>query len=304
MAVGLIAYRQLDRVQQKKVQAILMQHPHYKEFLSANRPSDAPVEEWVVMQAAVWPDWVRENHKSEGFSKPTHHYVNLPIKRLDGASEVEVKQIEKNIAELPKKPASGQILEELPRRLKDVRAGTTEAKDRAIAICWVLHMVGDLHQPLHAAALFTKDAPAGDEGGNVAYIPWRGRAEKLHFLWDGVVGWDEFSSPMLSAYGMVDLMVREFQRRHKVTDEERAVKKVNDWAAESRDLADKEAYSFKGTALPITFHFNSHMHLKAADLKPLPPGYAERARQIAEKRVALAGLRLADQLKDGLPEDR
>ena len=46
----------------------------------------------------------------------------------------------------------------------------------------------------------------------------------------------------MTPYGVVDLMVREFQHRHKVTDEERAVKKVDDWAAESRDLADKELH--------------------------------------------------------------
>jgi hypothetical protein len=56
MTVALLAYRQLDQTQQKKVQTILKGHPHYGEFLAADRPADARLEEWVVMQAAVWPD--------------------------------------------------------------------------------------------------------------------------------------------------------------------------------------------------------------------------------------------------------
>src|SRR5262249_23962112 len=100
MAVALIAYRQLDAGKQKQVLAILKKHPHYKEFLSAQRPSDAPLDEWVFMRAAVWPDWVRQHHKDEGFNKPVHHYVNLPIKWLDGASEKQKNQIEKNITDL------------------------------------------------------------------------------------------------------------------------------------------------------------------------------------------------------------
>src|SRR5262249_33784824 len=55
MVVTLIAYRQLDDGQKKRIQDILKEHPHYQEFLTAQRPPDAPVDEWVVMQASVWP---------------------------------------------------------------------------------------------------------------------------------------------------------------------------------------------------------------------------------------------------------
>src|SRR4051794_32423010 len=71
--VALVAYRQLNDGQKKKVLDILKGHPHYKEFLSAQRPPDAPADEWVVMQAAVWPDWVRQHHKNEGFHKAFRH---------------------------------------------------------------------------------------------------------------------------------------------------------------------------------------------------------------------------------------
>jgi len=297
MAVALIAYRHLDASKQNQIIEILKKHPHYAEFLSSEQPADANANEWVVMRAAVWPDWVREHHKDEGFNQPFHHYVNLPIKRLTGASPAQVMEIEKNIAEAPQKPSSGQILGELPKRLDEVRDPATEEKKRAIALCWVLHLVGDLHQPLHAAALYTKDSPEGDHGGNEFYVKWNRRAEKLHFLWDGVVGWDEFAGPMATPYGVVDLMVRDFQQRHAVTPQELNVTKIDDWAAESRDLADQEVYSYRGTPLPTVFSFGSADQPNPADLPPLPQGYADRARGVAEKRVVVAGLRLVDKLK-------
>jgi hypothetical protein len=299
MTVALIAYRQLDDGQKKKVQSILKGHPHFGEFLSASRPADAPRDEWAVMRAAVWPDWVKQHHKE--YSKPRHHYVNLPVKRLGGASEELAKTIEKNIAELSDKPSAGQILTVLPERLKEVGGDATPAKQRAVALCWVLHLVGDIHQPLHAASLFTKDSPEGDHGGNASYVPWHGRPENLHSVWDGVVGWDEFRSPLLTPYGVVDLMARDFQKRDEVTAEERGVTKVGEWASESRDLAEKEAYSFGGAPLKVAFNFDRHHHLSAAEMTPLPDGYAKRARGVAEKRVALAGHRLADRLKEILP---
>ncbi len=301
MAVALIAYRQLPDATQRKIQELLRAHPHYDEFLSAKRPADAPLEEWVVMQAAVWPDWVRENHRDEGFNHPYHHYADQPLKRLQGASEEQVRAIERNIAALPNKDSSGQLLDELPKRYDEVKDADTEAKTRAIAMCWVLHLVGDIHQPLHAATMFTKYSPEGDHGGNSAYIRWHDRAENLHYLWDGIVGWDEFSNPMFTPYGVVDLMVRDFQQRHPLTAAERNVSDVKDWAAESRDVAEREAYAFQGREFKIFFVADHHPHLNGARMPRLPDGYAERAREVAEKRVVLGGNRLADRLKQLLP---
>jgi hypothetical protein len=302
MAVALIGYRGLGDAQKAKIQEVLKKHPHFGEYLSAQRPADAAPDEWVVMRAAVWPDWVRENHKGEQFSKPLDHYANLPISRLEGANPDQVKEINDNIAKLSTNPESGgNILKALPQRVEQVSAAGTAPEDRAIALCWVLHLVGDLHQPLHAAALFTKDSPKGDEGGNAFYTRWNGRSQNLHFVWDGVLGWDEFAGPSLTEYGVVDLMVRDFQHRYQIAAAERAVTKFETWADESRDLADKEAYSSNGTPIPVVLVFDRHVHPKGAQMAPLPPGYAKRAKEVAEKRVLVGGTRLIDQLKAIIP---
>jgi hypothetical protein len=41
-----------------------------------------------------------------------------------------------------------------------------DPEPKAIALAWLFHLVGDIHQPLHTAQLFTVDYPQGDRGGN------------------------------------------------------------------------------------------------------------------------------------------
>ena len=56
---------------------------------------------------------------------------------------------------------------------------------RATALKWVVHLVGDLHQPLHAGE-------HADSGGNDVKLSFDGRPTNLHSLWD---------SGLLLAYG-------------------------------------------------------------------------------------------------------
>lgn len=42
----------------------------------------------------------------------------------------------------------------------------SDPEQRAIALAWLFHLVGDIQQPLHAAQLFTADYPNGDRGAN------------------------------------------------------------------------------------------------------------------------------------------
>jgi hypothetical protein len=65
------------------------------------------------------------------------------------------------------------------------------AHDRAVSLCWVLHLIGDLHQPLHAANLVTKKNPGGDGlGGFHIVLDARGKQISLHSFWDQLPGVD------------------------------------------------------------------------------------------------------------------
>jgi hypothetical protein len=164
----------------------------------------------------------------------------------------------------------------------------------------VLHQAGDIHQPLHAATLLTKDSTKGDRGGNQSFVLWKGKAENLHSLWDAGLGWKDDKGSTATDYGFADQLARDFAKRHPTTDDERKVTKAADWAKESRDLADQSVYSFDGKPLDITFDFASPTSLRADDVKKLPDGYAKAGRKVAEKRIALAGVRLGDLIAEAI----
>jgi S1/P1 Nuclease len=60
---------------------------------------------------------------------------------------------------------SKNILTAMAENERVVRIGT-DPEQKAIALAWLFHLVGDIHQPLHTAQLFTVEYPKGDRGGN------------------------------------------------------------------------------------------------------------------------------------------
>jgi hypothetical protein len=82
--------------------------------------------------------------------------------------------------------ASENILERL-EHFKTFLADTSQpAADRAIGLAWVLHLVGDVHQPLHCSARVTIREPAGDKGANDFKLDSKNK--NLHAYWDSMIG--------------------------------------------------------------------------------------------------------------------
>ncbi len=73
-----------------------------------------------------------------------------------------------------------------------VLASTTDSDAlKSYDLSWLIHLVGDLHQPLHATTRFTSDATAGDQGGNLVKISCSKSAAcptELHAAWDDILG--------------------------------------------------------------------------------------------------------------------
>jgi hypothetical protein len=65
---------------------------------------------------------------------------------------------------------------------------TKPAAERAIHLAWLMHLVGDLHQPLHSSAMFSARTPKGDQGGNLVAVRRGNSVLKLHSYWDDVLG--------------------------------------------------------------------------------------------------------------------
>jgi hypothetical protein len=105
------------------------------------------------------------------------HYINWPFKPDGQPASVQIRE-----------PEPVNILTAMAYN-ESVVKNQKDAEQRAIALAWLFHLVGDIHQPLHTAQLFTVDYPKGDRGGNEICVraTQAGQPMDLHRFWDGVI---------------------------------------------------------------------------------------------------------------------
>ena len=282
--VGLIAYRELSPETRSKAIAILMHHPKYEEWIK-NVP-DERREAHAFMMAAVWPDDIRETPEDI----PKDHFINLPYV-IDGV-KIPPSHSRESVLAAP------NILGHLDRSMEALRSEKDPVK-KAKELCWLLHLMGDLHQPLHATALHSEEFKDGDLGGNAFIVAERETTLKpgalqfpnLHSYWDGLVGTNQ-------SWGyLVETADRCARHPRSEFAEELKKSRLLDWAEESRDLAIKHAYldgnltGLSRTAVKARLGDNKYVHVPV-----LTKGYQTDTEAVAERRIALAGYRLADAL--------
>src|SRR5215475_13359875 len=177
------------------------------------------------MQAARWADDIRSNDKQQ--HRAPWHSINWPFKPDGQPANVQTREAE---------PVN--ILTAMVENQRIVTTQNTERK--AIALAWLFHLVGDIHQPLHTAQLFTAEYPKGDRGGNeiCVRVTQATQPMDLHRFWDGVIT----SSQNLTRIRNEATALRnrhEFQRSQLT---ELASADFESWAKESFEIATKIAY--------------------------------------------------------------
>ncbi len=199
--IASIALRRLTPAEQKKVLAILNSHPRFDDDFDGEMPdaiasgSVPDQNEWLFQQAAVWPDIARGFSRGlrNKFHRPSWHFINLPL-FLTPADEAALKPgLTVNVSLVPPGPgAAPEAREQMNviqaiRHARKVLADPAATKaDRALMLSWLFHLVGDVHQPLHSTAMFSRKAfPQGDRGGNLIDTEQR---KNLHSLWDSLLG--------------------------------------------------------------------------------------------------------------------
>lgn len=145
-----------------------------------------------MAEAANWPDEMRSD--PDAFwrkTSQTYHYINLP----DG---VTYEDSEKNPA--------GDALTALAKYTADVTSKELPLAERQLALRFIIHIVGDLHQPLHAGR-------AEDWGGNRIDVVWFEEMSNLHKVWDedlidrkglSFTEWVRFLEPKISTEDMTE----------------------------------------------------------------------------------------------------
>ena len=105
-----------------------------------------------------------------------------------------IRSVTKSSAKPEGQPASVKIREPEPVNILTALAENERVvkKDsdwerKAIALAWHFHLVGDVHQTLHTAQLFTVDYLNGDRGGNeiCVRVTQAGQPMPLHRFWEG-----------------------------------------------------------------------------------------------------------------------
>ena len=173
----------------------------------------------TLAQASVWADCVRSLGDRFSYTA-SWHYQNSDICR----------DFEHPAACRDGNCVSAQI--ERNARLLADRA--VPLRERVMALAFLIHFVGDLHQPLHVG-------DRGDAGGNrfpVAYGLIAGR-NNLHLTWDGYLAERSISTPVAGAEGLLaEASDAELEAMGAGT--------VTDWARESWETSRDFAY---GSAL-------------------------------------------------------
>jgi S1/P1 Nuclease len=213
---------------------------------------------------ADWMDDIKSDSLHD--SMKVWHYIDLPF--FDGVPAREIKQPDEN------------VIARLNWCIAQLRKGTGSDKTDAEMLGYLVHLVGDSHQPLHSTTRITQAHPDGDRGGNDFKIAGVPQASNLHFFWDSEGGLfqfqrverplDEARRAQLVKYAQ-DVMTANPAGKNPEFKELNPEK----WIAESHELAKSFVYQTKENEKP-------------------DEAYTARAQAVAGKRIALAGYRLAE----------
>lgn len=222
--VGLIAQANLTANARKEIEKIL--------------PGSMTLED-----AAIWPD--HEGRSMRDFDPL--HYVSIP----ENASGYDQAR------DCPERNCMVEALKWFSAVVADKNAPIMM---RRFALYYVVHLVGDVHQPLHAGR-------AADQGGTEIPVSYRGASTNLHFFWD--------TNLVEMEPGNAEEVAKRLTTN--LTEEERLKWQAGDptqWTNESLMLARSHAY-------------NTGPSVELSD------DYVEKARPIVRQRLAQAGIRLA-----------
>lgn len=274
-----IAWQRMTPDVREKVIKTLLEAPEDAQlstfYLPFSSRSDEAKKREFFMIASTWPDIVRDRNfenRYKKYHKGNWHYSDDFWTSSNGRIEF-----------LKAPDDGGKAVEKLFEFEKLLRDPSDPAKEKAVAIAWIEHIVGDIHQPLHTSARVTETEPKGDQGGNLFQLTPQGTPREqqvnLHWYWDSIIGRNVARRNDACDSDYVDPIARNLMKRYPVTRLRNRLKngKYNEWQDEGVKLAIDQVFS--------------------ADLQrnQMPSDrYKSRAFRLAEEQLALAGYRMGD----------
>jgi hypothetical protein len=246
-------------------------------YIGGGAESDDMRKLEYFMLMATWADIIRDRSfetRYRKYHKSNWHYEDTFWKQVGDKIEI-----------IPNAEEGGQAINRLLEYDKVMRNASASDKDRAVAIAWVMHLVGDIHQPLHTSGRVTDLEPKGDQGGNLFLLSPQGTPREdqvnLHWLWDSIVIRTIPPKGDVCERDYIASVAHRIMKRYPYNSLSSSVKpsSYENWRKESFELATTRVY----TPDLVRFQMPSAK-------------YKKNALRVAERQLALAGYRLADTL--------
>lgn len=189
----------------------------------------------TLAEISTWGDEIRGQRPATG----PWHYVNIPV----------TDSVYRPARHCPDRC----IIKALEGQLRVLRDRTSTRSSRGEALKWVVHLVGDLHVPLHVG-------DRGDRGGNDLQVRFERRRLSLHSFWDG---------PVLQTMGLSEnAMVSRIEQRLRTRSDLASVAggSVVDWAMDTHRTARGIAYGALPNSLVIDDRYLAAAHPAAEEL--------------------------------------
>lgn len=303
--IALIAYDLLDANTRNKILEDIKSHEFYQDhFLKELESEQLTIEEmkkkWLFSQIAHWPDLIKNFRDFSSKRKfKNWHYINEPIYlTIEDQKEYQGK---------PPVPLSRYGSDGDDRSLWNISQAyhwhhdllskqETLKKQRAESLCWIFHLLGDIHQPLHSTALFSmKLFDRGDKGGNdfkIVNVPG-----SLHSFWDNV------TEPTQNKFSLIEAKAVNYHEgaNQHIGRESLFKMDFEDWIHESHQIAVQWVYSVD--VLNRLREEESAEDVRVDIGNEKSEEYKRKAREIGDQRMIEAGYRLAQVLKMLYAED-
>ena len=293
-----LVFDQLSPAEQQYWSEVLRQHPRFTEDFLADMPGQirnadsSEQQRWLFARAGYWPDIARgiPDAARAQFNRPNWHWIDgrwvradvprqgnvylhmAPLADINGLSDQQIRQdrISDNVL-------TALVSAEAALHQPLSNADSSKQAELAVALCWYLHLGADIHQPLHAGALYHDEhLPDGDRGGNLVRLTTQGN---LHALWDQAL---RGSSPEQLTAAFERLDARQVGQGFT----------PGTWLMESREFLHEDVYT-----RPVKVQIAETAADSDRVTVTLEEEYRPRMQAISLQRIAQSAARLAQTLK-------
>lgn len=227
--------------------------PKAKLMCSKDLHTDRAHLELDMIDVSGWLDYIRLRGRHE-FDQL--HYIDIPFPK----GRVGINNV--------KKP---NALSAIKKAVDVLSSKKSSLAQKNLNLRILIHVVGDIHQPLHTTTRLSRKYPDGDYGANLFKLAKNPISKNLHGYWDNGAG---LFLPPVNVFAMGASLEQKYS-----CEQANQQKNPEEWIASSHQLAISQAYSLQPNSKPSE-------------------KYQKEAQHVVEKQIVMAGCRLAGLLNE------